>query len=151
MIRRVDRQIADEQAFAVLCAGEYGVLSTVCADGRPYGIPVSFCVIDRAIYFHCALEGRKLDNIAHSPQVSFCVVGATEVLPAKFGTRYESCVVEGVATEVFDGAKQRALDGLIAKYSKGHEEAGARYIAGLWDKTRVFRIAVVSATGKARR
>ena len=151
MVRRTDRQIPEAEALVVLRAGEYGVLSTVSAQGRPYGVPVNYCVLDDGIYFHCALEGAKLDNIEHVPEVSFCVVGATEVLPSKFGTKYESCVIEGRASEVFDDQKQRALEGLVDKYSQGFEAQGRRYIDGLRDQTRVFRIAVLSVSGKARR
>jgi len=151
MVRRTDRQIPEAEALAVLRAGEYGVLSTVSAQGRPYGVPVNFCVLDDDIYFHCALEGAKLDNIEHSPEVSFCVVGATEVLPSKFGTKYESCVIEGHASEVFGDKKQRALEGLVDKYSQGSEAQGRHYIEGLRDQTRVFKISMLSVSGKARR
>jgi nitroimidazol reductase NimA-like FMN-containing flavoprotein (pyridoxamine 5'-phosphate oxidase superfamily) len=152
MVRRTDRQIPEAEALAILRAGEYGVLSTVSAQGRPYGVPVNFCVLDDDIYFHCALEGAKLDNIEHSPEVSFCVVGATEVLPSQFGTKYESCVIEGRASEVFDDKKQRALEGLVDKYSQGFLEAQGRHsIDRLRDQTRVFKISIVSVSGKARR
>jgi uncharacterized protein len=151
MVRRTDRQITEAEALAILRAGEYGVLSTVSVHGKPYGVPVNYCVLDDDIYFHCAVEGAKLDNIEHSCEVSFCVVGATEVLPSKFGTKYESCVIEGCASEAFDDQKQRALEGLVDKYSQGFEAQGRRYINGLLDQTRVFRISVVSVSGKARR
>ena len=151
MVRRTDRQITEAEALAILRAGEYGVLSTVSSQGRPYGVPVNYCVLDDDIFFHCAVEGAKLDNIEHSPEVSFCVVGATQVLPGKFGTKYESCVVEGRASEAFGDEKQRALEGIVAKYSRGFEAQGLRYIDGLRDQTRVFKISVVAVSGKARR
>lgn len=151
MVRRTDRQITEAEALEILCAGEYGVLSTVSVHGRPYGVPVNYCVLDDGVYFHCAVEGAKLDNIEQSPEVSFCVVGATEVLPGQFGTRYESCVVEGRASEAFGDEKQRALEGIVAKYSQGFEAQGLRYIDGLRDQTRVFRISVAAVSGKARR
>jgi len=151
MVRRTDRQITEAEALAILRAGEYGVLSTVSVHGRPYGVPVNYCVLDDDIYFHCAVEGAKLDNIEHSPEVSFCVVGATEVLPGQFGTKYESCVVEGRASEAFGDEKQRALEGIVDKYSRGFEAQGLRYIDGLRDQTRVFKISVVTVSGKARR
>jgi len=151
MVRRIDRQITEAEALAILRAGEYGVLSTVSIQGRPYGVPVNYCVLDDGIFFHCAVEGVKLENIEHSPEVSFCVVGATEVLPGEFGTRYESCVVEGHASEAFGDEKQRALEGIVGRYSRGFEAQGMRYIDGLRDQTRVFKISVVAVSGKARR
>jgi uncharacterized protein len=150
-MRRADRQLDQAEAREILELGAYGVLSTVAADGAPYGVPLSYCLLEGAIYLHSAREGRKLDHLARDPRVSFCVVGATEVLPADFGTLYESCVVEGLAREAIGDEKQAALEGLVAKYSAGFEEEGLRYIDALRDETRVFRIDVVALTGKARR
>jgi nitroimidazol reductase NimA-like FMN-containing flavoprotein (pyridoxamine 5'-phosphate oxidase superfamily) len=127
------------------------VLSTISADGAPYGVPVNYCVMGDGIYFHCAMEGHKLENIDAESRVSFCVVGATQILPEKFSTLYESIIVAGRATEVFDTEKQRGLEGLVAKYSAGFSEAGARYIASDSHKTRVFRIDIDAISGKARR
>lgn len=150
-MRRRDRQLGDAEARAILERGAYGVLSTVSPDGAPYGVPVSYCLLDGAIYLHGAREGRKLDHLAREPRVSFCVVGATEVLPADFGTLYESAVVEGVVREAIGDEKQAALEGLLAKYSPDHVAEGLRYIDALREETRVFRIDVVALTGKARR
>jgi len=148
-VRRTDRQITEAEARLLLEAGEFGVLSTVSADGTPYGVPVNYCVMDGDIYFHSAPEGAKLDNLEHSPEVSFCVVGSTEVLPSRFGTKYESCVVAGRAIEVLGEGKRRALECLVAKYSPGFEAEGLRHIERLQGKTRVFRISVHSVSGKA--
>src|SRR5512146_2802730 len=99
-IRRSDRALTNEQAAEILQKGEYGVLSTVSPDGQPYGVPVSFAYADNALYFHCAVEGHKRDNLASNPRVSFCVIGGTEALPDKFATRYESAIVFGKACEL---------------------------------------------------
>jgi uncharacterized protein len=150
-MRRTDRQISQDEALAILEKGEFGVLSTVSADGSPYGVPVNFCHIDGCIYFHSALTGTKVDNIGRDPRVSFCVIGGTEILPSKFATRYESCVVQGTATEVFAGEKQAALEGLVLKYSPEYEAEGRRYIESQTDNCRVFKVTVSHVDGKARR
>jgi nitroimidazol reductase NimA-like FMN-containing flavoprotein (pyridoxamine 5'-phosphate oxidase superfamily) len=150
-IRRADRALPDEQAVEILQKGEYGVLSTVSADGQPYGVPVSFAMADHALYFHCAVEGRKLDNLASNARVSFCVVGATEVLPDQFATRYESAMVFGKARELTGSEKRLGLTELLKKYSSGFIEKGERYIDSDMEKTRVFKIEIESLSGKARR
>ena len=137
--------------MALLTRAEYGVLSTVSENGEPYGVPLNFCVIDHGIYFHCAIEGRKIDNIRHNTSVSFCAVGNTEVLPNKFGTKYESVIVSGEIEEVFDDTKQTALEGLLHKYSKDFFEKGLEYIQTLGGKTRVFKISINNLSGKARK
>ncbi len=152
-LRRKDRRVTESETRELLERGEYGILSTSGPDGQPYGIPLSYGVLDDAIYFHSAAEGHKLANIAADNRVSFCVVGTTEVLPEQFATRYESVVVTGKAYEVFDDEKQRALEGLLAKYSAGHHAAGLEYIAAQGARTRVFKICIGidAICGKARR
>ncbi|WP_277059049.1 pyridoxamine 5'-phosphate oxidase family protein [Trichlorobacter lovleyi] len=150
-LRRKERGSTELEARDLLERGEYGVLSTCGHDGQPYGIPLSYCVINDAIYFHCALEGRKLENMAAESRVSFCVVGKTEVLPDQFATRYESVIISGRAAEVFDGEKQQALEGLVAKYSAGFRAKGLQYITAQGERTRVFRVGIEAIRGKARR
>ena len=149
-MRREDRGITDEDALAVLDRAQYGMLSTVSADGTPYGVPLGFCRDGDRIYFHCALTGRKLDNIAHDSRVSFCVVGRTELLPEQFAMNYQSVIVEGRAAEVAGDERMRALMGLLRKYSPEHLEAGGRYIATAGAKTRVYAIAIDGLCGKSR-
>ena len=150
-LRRKDRAISEEEAIALLNKAEYGVLSTVAENGEPYGVPLNFCFIDHCIYFHCAVEGQKIDNIDHNKSVSFCAVGNTEILPDKFATKYESVVVSGEVEEVFDMNKQLALEGLLHKYSSEFVDNGIKYIEDLKDKTRVFKIIIKKLTGKARK
>ena len=150
-LRRKERRMTEPDARELLERGEYGVLSTRGSDGAPYGIPLSYCVINSAVYFHCAVEGHKLENIAADGRVSFCVVGATEVLPDQFATRYESVILSGTAIEVFDEEKQLVLEGLLAKYSAEYRLEGLEYIEAKGNRTRVFRIDIDSICGKARR
>ncbi len=148
-LRRKDRAITEEESMALLNKAEYGVLSTVTENGKPYGVPLNFCVIDHRIYFHCAVEGQKIDNIKQNKSVSFCAVGNTEILPDKFGTKYESVIVSGEVEEVFDMNKQLALEGLLHKYSPEFIDKGIKYIESLKEKTRVFKITINKIAGKA--
>jgi uncharacterized protein len=150
-LRRKDRAITEDEAMALLNKAEYGVLSTITENGKPYGVPLNFCIIDHCIYFHCAVEGQKVDNIKQNKSVSFCAVGKTEVLPDQFGTKYESAIVTGEVEEVFDTNKQMALEGLLHKYSPDFVDKGIKYIEGLKEKTRVFKITIDKLTGKARK
>jgi nitroimidazol reductase NimA-like FMN-containing flavoprotein (pyridoxamine 5'-phosphate oxidase superfamily) len=150
-MRRKDRLITNAETSSILEKGEYGILSTVSSNNEPYSVPLNYFLIDECIYFHCAIDGRKINNINNNPKVSFCVVGETEVLPDKFGTKYESCIVEGLASELFGEEKQWALEGLIHKYSGNFFSEGLKYIEKLKDKTRVFKISIESISGKARK
>ncbi len=150
-LRRNDRAIPRDEALVLLNRAEYGILSTVSKKNEPYGVPLNFCVIDDSIYFHCAHAGQKIDHIEHNQNVSFCIVGETQLLPEKFSTRYESVIVFGKAEEVFAAAKQSALEKLLHKYSAAFIEKGKKYIENSKEKTRVFKININHLTGKARR
>lgn len=150
-MRREDRKIDKTEAIKILQNGEYGVLATLGKNNYPYTVPLSYIYNNNSIYFHCAVEGSKLDNIAHNDKVSFCVVGKTEILPDVFSTLYESTIVFGKAVEVDDEEKRFALKLLIEKYSPEYLDSGMQYINRALNKTKVIKIECENITGKARK
>lgn len=148
-MRRKEKQLSKSKALAILSDGEYGIMSTVSDKNIPYGIPLNYCLIGTSIYFHCALEGTKINNILNNPNVSFCVVGYSKVIPDKFETDFKSCIVNGTVSESFKEEKKMALVGLIEKFSKNYRKEGLKLINKLNNKTRVFKISVDSITGKS--
>lgn len=68
-MRRIANKTSYVQAREILSRAPYGVLSTTCGDGLPYGVPLCFVLSGNSIYFHCAVEGQKLDNLAHDSRV----------------------------------------------------------------------------------
>ncbi len=150
-MRRQDRRLADSDALALLKRGEYGVLSTTDQEGNPYGVPLNYIYLDDTVYFHCALEGLKLDNIAVNGQVSFCIVGKTEVQPGKFSTLYESVIIRGKAAEVKGIEKEQALLALVQRFAGEYMEKGRHYITKEQDKCRVYKVIIHNITGKASR
>ena len=135
----------------ILARGEYGVLSTLGPDGQPYGIPVNYAYRHPILYFHCAQDGHKIDNLRYNPRVAFCVVGTTRVLPEQFATEYESAMAFGVASEVTGPERLDALIWLLEKYSPEHVDAGKAYIARKAQVTKVIKIEITELTAKARR
>lgn len=141
-VRRRDREISLEEAVEILAAAEYGVLSTVDNYGQPYGIPLNYVYKDSAIYFHCAVDGQKFDNIVNNARVSFCVVGSTKVLPESFGTLYESAVVFGHAYEALAAERHNALVWLLDKYCSDYLEGGLQYIELKEKAIKVIKIEI---------
>jgi uncharacterized protein len=149
-LRRKDREISVELATKLFSEGEYGFLCTADNNGQPYGIPLNYVYKNTFLYFHCALEGHKLENIEANKKVSFCVVGRTKTLPDKFATQYESALAFGTASEVFGSEKQDVLLSFLGKYSLGFLEEGKAYIEKMNEKARVIKINIDHITGKAR-
>jgi uncharacterized protein len=147
-MRRDEKQLSEQEALAVLMAGQEGVLATVGEDDYPYAVPLNYALHAGCVYFHCARSGHKLDNIRHNPKVSFCVVTDSEVIPAKFSTKFRSVVLFGIAEEVAGEEKKAGLDVLIRKYAGDHLADGEKYIQAAGEKTRVFRIKIDHLSGK---
>ncbi len=150
-MRRKDRQLERTEAEQILLENQYGVLSTVGPDGAPYGVPLSYVFKNHCLYFHCATEGRKVENLRFCNRASFCVTGRTEILPAQFSARYESAIAEGCIRELTDVEKITALSEIIEKYAPKFREKGKAYIEGAKARARVFCMEIERLDGKARR
>lgn len=150
-MRKSERAFSEAEAYQVLNKGQYGILSTQSENGYSYGVPLSYVVDGNSLYFHCAGDGQKLDNIKINPKVCFTVVGATEVLPDKFSTKYESTIAFGKA-EILEGEEKiTALKLFIDKYSPQFLESGMEYINKASSKTTVIKMTIEHYTGKGRR
>jgi uncharacterized protein len=150
-IRRKDREMGIDKATRLLAEGEYGFLATVGMDGQAYGVPLNYVYTNNCLFFHCALEGHKLDNIKANDKISFCVVGRTKVLPDKFSTEYESAIAFGTASVVQGNERHNALLKILEKYSPDFMEEGKMAIAKYDDKTAIIKVDINHITGKARR
>jgi nitroimidazol reductase NimA-like FMN-containing flavoprotein (pyridoxamine 5'-phosphate oxidase superfamily) len=154
-VRRQDRILDRERVTELLQQAEYGFLSLGESDnGYAYGIPISFAysLTENALYFHCALEGHKLDNLRRNNKIAFCVVGNTRLISEKFTTLYESVIAFGKAEIAqTDEEKRFALRKLIEKYAPHHLEAGEKYIQSDRHKTLTFKMNIEYVTGKTRK
>lgn len=150
-VRRQDRLLPEERALQLLREGEYGYLSMALENGKAYGIPLNYVWTGEVVYFHCAPEGIKLKAMEKNPAVSFCVVGHTHVLSAKFTTAYESIVVDGRMELVADDEERmKALEAIIDKYSPEHKVVGLKYAKGSFHRTYLLRLTPERMTGKCK-
>jgi nitroimidazol reductase NimA-like FMN-containing flavoprotein (pyridoxamine 5'-phosphate oxidase superfamily) len=151
-MRRKDRQMSQESTFDLLERGEYGVLSSVDEDGQPYGIPVNYVFDGKdSIYFHCAREGHKLDNLRSNPRVSFTIVGNHQIMDWIFSTAYESVILFGTAEEVEGDEKYQGLKMLAQKFSPDYRKEFEKDIEKAMIPNIVFRIKILQITGKERK
>lgn len=166
-IRRKEKQLTLDECNEILAKAEYGTLATIGADGYPYAVSVNYVFHNGCIYFHCATVGHKLDNIDYCSKVSFNIVtdvwlvplvsdedtNESEVKFKGFDTNFNSVVIFGTATEVFETEK---LDGLIALLDKFlslselnlPKEEGINYIEKSLKRTKLIKIEIEHMTGK---
>lgn len=154
-VRRQNRVLENQDRITELLeTSEFGFLSLgTSANGYAYGIPISYAydVESSTLYFHCAPEGQKLDDMKLNNRVSFCVVGRTEPIANQFTTLYESVIAFGKANlDLSDEEKRLALRLLVKKYSKGYEEIAEKYMDKSWHRTFCFKIEIEYISAKAK-
>ena len=149
--RRKDRKLDEQIAVSLLEHCEYAVLSTVDGDGNPYGVPISPVLEGKNLYFHCALEGRKLQNIRNHPAVCVTCVGETRLVPEKFTTEYQSAIAFGTASMVEDEEeKVRILYLLCQKYAASNLGAFDREVKRSLHRTGICKIAITEWSAKGK-
>lgn len=148
-MRRKDRQRDAAFAWAVFDRAPYGVLCLRDGEGG-YGVPVSPARIGETVYFHCALEGKKLSCIAQWPEAALT---AAEVNgPDYFSVCYASAILRGRVTVVEDEReKYEALLAITRRYCPDQIREADAYLRGHLKGTCVCRMDVREITGKERR
>ena len=148
-IRRKDRILDNEQTLQLLKTGEYGFLAICGINDYGYGIPINYVLEDNAIYFHCAVEGFKLECIRQNNRVSFCVVGRTQLYPQRFSIAYESVIVFGrMAYNIPEDERHKALNLLVARYSPDFADVSETYIGKSFHRTGILRLDIEHISGK---
>ncbi len=150
-MRRQDRQLAEAQAWELLSQAEHGVLATVDASGQPYAVPLNHVRVGNCLYFHCALDGHKLDNLAAEPRASYAVITRAQVEPGAFSTAYESVIAFGRA-HLVEGEDERilALRALNHRFAPHLPQEGEATLERWFGQTAVLRLDIEHLTAKAR-
>lgn len=156
-MRRASRQMDAAFALEVLDKAPYITVSFTRPDGTPYGVPLSMARTDeKTFYFHCALEGDKLDCIAANPTVALsAVTRCTPTVGPKDGSftlQYKSAMAVGEARIVTErDEKIAALRAICERFLPNHMDAFDDAIARSLDRTAVVRINLTAPpTGKRK-
>jgi hypothetical protein len=157
-MRRKDRELTEEEAYAVIRHTPHAVLCTADASGQPYGVPVSPVLVGNYLVFHGAADpnGRKWENMRENAKVSVTFVGraetASDEIPKDFSVNYASAIVTGIAIPVTDEAEKKEFSRALAR--RHVPEAGDQgfedYYTKLGAYIQLWKIEITKVTGKAR-
>ena len=108
-MRRFKQEASREECLSILESAPRGILSVHGENGYPYGIPMNYFLADGRIYFHCALEGHKLDAVRADEKVCFTVLSEPVKNPGEWWNCFTSVICFGRVAEVKDEARKNAL------------------------------------------
>lgn len=94
---RSEREISDPAEIeGILRSGRYATMS-LCDGDEPYLVTMNYGYDpkERAMYFHCAKSGRKLDIIRKNPHACVTVIKDRGYMHGKCDHAYSSVVIHG--------------------------------------------------------
>ena len=156
-MRKASREMDAAFALEVLDKAPYVTVSFTKPNGTPYGVPLSLArTNDKTFYFHCAMEGEKLDCIATNPMVALsAVTRCTPTVGPKDGSftlQYKSAMAVGKAEIVTDrDDKIEALRAICLRFLPKHMDAFNDAITRSLGRTAVVKITLTEPpTGKRK-
>ncbi len=159
-MRRKNCEIHDVKEMSrILRATNIGRLATVDAKGYPYITPVNFVSYNGRVYFHCAPEGEKLENVGRDPRVCFEVDIPLAYLEVSFNPAgnpcrthqfFHSVIIRGTARVIPDGElKTAVLNALVAKHERNQSFPPVTPDSSGYRTCRVIEITPERMTGKS--
>ncbi len=153
-MRRKDREVTDFDGIVAIMERCDVCRLALNGDGYPYILPLNFGMRVEdgqvTLYFHGATEGTKYTLMERDSRASFEMDCAHElILDDEHGSctmAYQSVVGQGHIEPVPDGEKEDALRLIVAHYRREDFPYGRAVVP----RTRVFKLAVESMTGKIR-
>ena len=151
-MRRKDREMPEDFAQAVIDKCGFFVMSTVGPDNEPYCVPLSMAREGQWLYFHCAPQGHKIDNLRFHNKVCISCVGQSRIPHGKFTAEYESATVFGTAQEIISrDEKISALRIICLRWTPDNMAAFEDAIEKSIDITAVWKIHIDQISAKRRK
>ncbi len=149
-MRKAKREIKDAAAVEAVLKKERVCRLGLCDGEWPYVVPVNYGFANGRLYFHSAVEGKKIDLLRRNDRVCFEVESETAVVadekPCDYTTRYRSVIGWGRAR--FLETPEEKLRGLKI-LMKHHQGPTDNFRESVLDVTAVVEIEIMEMTGKA--
>ncbi|QWC00165.1 pyridoxamine 5'-phosphate oxidase family protein [Mycoplasmatota bacterium] len=148
-MRRMDKALSKKETLELLDKAGVGILGTMSDNGYPYTIALNYVYYQNKVYFHCAKEGHKINNIKAYEKVSFTVCEDVEIVGQELNTKYKSLILFGKAKVI--KPSHEILWELIKKYSTIDFEQANKMIDKEINDTAIVEITIDHITGKRGR
>ena len=173
-MRRKDREMSKEFGIEVIDKSSYGILSINDENNEPYGIPLSIVRDGNNLYFHSALNGKKVTAFEKNSVVSIAFVGQVKVpenftteelaeiamdksntgtlISKVFTTEYESAVAKGKIKLVEDEEERvKALKLVCEKYTPTKMDFFNLAIESGLKLVNIYKIEIDEITAKRKK
>ncbi|MDZ7722859.1 MAG: pyridoxamine 5'-phosphate oxidase family protein [candidate division KSB1 bacterium] len=156
MQNRREREITSEPEInRVLKQGKF-VTIALCRGNEPYIVTMSYGydASRRALYFHCATKGLKLEFIHDNPRVCATIIEDGGYIVDECAHAYRSVVLWGGLSVVKEqGEREHGMRVLIEHLESTASQIERLFgnVAGSWERMQVLKLEIDEMTGKAGR
>lgn len=173
-MRRKDREMSREFGIEVIDKSSYGVVSVIDENNEPYGMPLSIVRDGNNLYFHSALDGKKVKIFEKTTVASVSFVGQVKIpenfskeeldelskdksnvgtfISKVFTTEYESAIVKGKLKLVEDEEeKLRAIKLICEKYTTTKMDYFSLAIESGLNFFNIYKIEIQKITAKRKK
>ena len=173
-MRRKDREMSREFGLEVIDKARYGVISMIDEYNEPYGIPLSIVRDKSTLYFHSAMDGRKVKIFEKNPNVSISFIGEIKIpekytkgeldeiakdeskavllISSVFTTEYESAVVKGKVRLVEDEEEKiKAMRLICEKYTSTKMDYFDIAVKSGLKRTNIYEVEIEEITAKRKK
>jgi len=149
-MRRAEKEIKENQEIAEIMEKAIVCRISLVDGDCPYIVPVNFAVHEHHLYFHSAMEGKKIAILRKNNKVCFEIDIDTEIIkssePCSWGMKYLSVIGFGQAFFIEKPTeKKKALDLLMEKYAG---TGSFSYNEKIFKKILVIDIRIEKISGK---
>lgn len=173
-MRRKDREMNREYAYKIIDNSKYGTVSMIDEDDEAYGIPLSIIRKEDILYFHSAMDGKKVKIFKKDPKVCIFFIGKVQVpenyteeelneivkdeskavllISSVFTTEYESVVLKG-KVELVEDEKEKIMGMrlICEKYTPSKMKYFDIAIKSGLKRTNVYRIEIEEIKSKRKK
>ncbi|MFA7384203.1 MAG: pyridoxamine 5'-phosphate oxidase family protein [Desulfurivibrionaceae bacterium] len=150
-MRRKDKEILQPDLIKRIIREAQVCRLGLCKDNVPYIVPVSFGYDGTALYFHTAVDGRKIEFFTANNQVCFEIEHEVAVIPNEeracgWSFSYYSIIGYGAVEELVEDVDRAwGLQLVMEHYSeRGNWEFQEQHLRHV----RVWRIRIKEVSGK---
>ena len=147
-LTRKKQKLSTVECKEILKQEVRGVLAVNGDDGYPYALPINFYYDEESntIYFHSGKVGHKLDAIAKSDKVSFCVYDKGYHKDGHWSLNIKSVIVFG-RIHVVDGWSDELMVDFCRRFTNDTDYI-YNEIKKFGEKTVVLCLEIEHMTGK---
>lgn len=152
-LTRKDKEITDRNKIEELLRGCRLAFISICSAGEPYIVTMNYGYDPdhRALYFHCALKGHKLEIIRENPAACVFIFHDNGYVDGKCEHKYQSLVIRGnlAIVDTFE-EKKYGIDILMDHQESDSEDVRKRNFKEDtdYDIFNMIRFDIEDITGK---